>query len=248
MELIPAIDLKEGRCVRLYQGQRGAETQYSEDPVGMALTWEHRGASRLHLVDLDGAFEEPTQNKQIIKEIIDQVSIPCQVGGGLRSEQAVETLLDAGAAAAIVGTAGVEDPEWLGGLVDRFGPERIYAGVDCETGEVMVSGWEEASLLDRDRWLARLGKLGVETVIYTDIGRDGTQEGLNLQAIREILKKFDLSLIASGGVGKLNDITRLTRLDSEQLKGVIIGKALYEGSFTLEQALRQLEATKQELT
>ncbi len=241
MEIIPAIDLKGGNCVRLYQGQKEQETRYSDDPVGMALTWESRGASRLHLVDLDGAFEEPTQNKQIIKKVISHVSIPCQVGGGLRSEQAIDSLLTAGADAAIIGTAGVREPEWLSDVVENFGADNIYAGVDCEAGEVMVSGWEEASLLDRDNWLRRLERIGIETVIYTDIGRDGTQQGPNIEAIKQVLKQFDLQVIASGGIGKLNDVYRLARLNSDQLVGTIVGKALYEGSFTLEQALEQIK-------
>ncbi len=240
MELIPAIDLKAGNCVRLYQGKKDQETKYSEDPVSMALYWESQGAPRLHLVDLDGAFEEESANKAIIREILNKVNIPCQVGGGLRSERAIDTLLTAGAAGVIIGTAGVKNPDWLCSLVEKFGAEKIIAGVDCEAGEVMIRGWQEASLLDRDSWLERLEKIGVEKIVYTDVGKDGTEQGPDTTGLREILNNTSLRVVASGGIGKLEHLESLNEIESPNLTGVIVGKALYERNFTLKQALKAL--------
>ncbi len=237
MELIPAIDLRAGNCVRLYQGKKDRETRYSDDPVSMALYWQSQGASRLHLVDLDGAFEEESANKAIIRKILRKVEIPCQVGGGLRSERAVNTLLTAGAAGVIIGTAGVKNPRWLGELVEQFGPEKIIAGVDCEAGEVMIRGWQKASLLDRDTWLEKLQELGVEKIVYTDVGRDGTEQGPDISGLKKILENTSLEVIASGGIGQLEHLTDLNKIDNPRLIGTVVGKALYEHNFTLEQAL-----------
>ncbi len=235
--VIPAIDLKAGRCVRLYQGKREQETKYSDNPTGVARRWEELGARRLHIVDLDGAFEEETKNQAVIKEIIAELSIPCQVGGGLRSREALAELFEAGAAAGIVGTAGIKEPDWLGEMVGEFGADKIYAGVDCDAGEVMVSGWREGASLQRDRWLEKLENIGVKTIIYTDISRDGTEEGPNLAAVQEVLESFNLNVIASGGVGCLEDVRRLQALNHPRLLGVITGKALYEGNLDLAKAL-----------
>jgi phosphoribosylformimino-5-aminoimidazole carboxamide ribotide isomerase len=235
MQLIPAIDLQDGECVRLFQGKQDQSTRYSDDPVGMAQHWVQEGAQRLHLVDLDGAFEEPSENKDVIQSIIESVSVPCQVGGGLRSVQAVDQLLEAGADAAIVGTAGIKNPDLLGDLVDRFGPESIIAGVDCRDGKVLVRGWEEASQYDRDEWLHRLEDLGVRRIVYTEVQRDGTEEGPAVDETKTVAETFDLEVVASGGVGTLRHLRDLKAIGTSNLVGVIVGRALYENNFTLDE-------------
>lgn len=236
MDIIPAVDLKEGRCVRLLKGQRDQETVYDDDPVAMARHWEQKGANRLHIVDLDGAFEGKSKNQPVIEEIISDLSIPCQVGGGLRSPDAVASLLDVGADRAIIGTAGVENPDLFDDLLASHGPESIVAGVDCEAGEVMVSGWEEGSRLLLAEWVQELTNRGVQRVIYTDVDADGTQEGPDFDRTRWLLDQTDLNVIASGGVGSLDHLKEFAHMNHVQLEGVIVGRALYEGTFTLEEA------------
>lgn len=236
MELIPAVDLQDGECVRLMQGKKGQSTRYSDDPVSMAHHWVEEGAQRLHLVDLDGAFEEPSENKNVIESIIAEVPVPCQVGGGLRSREAVDRLLEAGADAAIVGTAGIKNPELLRDLVEEFGSDSIYAGVDCRAGTVLVRGWEEESRYGRNEWMSRLEEIDVGRVIYTDVSRDGTEEGPDVRGTRQILEQFDLDIIASGGVGTLEHLRGLKEIEQPNLKGVIVGRALYERAFSLPEA------------
>lgn len=243
MEVIPAVDLQDGECVRLMQGKKDQSTRYSDDPVSMAQHWVEAGARRLHLVDLDGAFEEPSENKAVIEEIIEEAPVPCQVGGGLRSREAVRRLLEAGADAAIVGTAGIKNPELLRNLVEEFGSETIYAGVDCRAGTVLVRGWEEESRYGRDEWMGRLEEIGVGRVIYTDVSRDGTEEGPDVRGTREILEGFELDVVASGGVGTLDHLRELKEIERPNLKGVIVGRALYERSFTLPEAEDVLSGT-----
>ncbi|MFB6355722.1 MAG: 1-(5-phosphoribosyl)-5-[(5-phosphoribosylamino)methylideneamino]imidazole-4-carboxamide isomerase [bacterium] len=240
MDLIPAVDLKEGECVRLFQGKRDRDTHYSDDPVGMAHHWEQQGASRLHLVDLDGAFEGESGNREIIEEIINTLSIPVQVGGGLRSTRAVNDLLSAGADAGIIGTAGVNNPEWLGQLVDQFGPDRIIAGVDTQDGQVMVEGWEEQSSVERLTWARQLEKLGIKRVIYTDVSRDGAETGPDIPGTKELLENTELEIIASGGVGTLDHLRSFDEIHSKKLVGIIVGRALYEENFTFTEGARVL--------
>lgn len=241
MNIIPAIDLKEGRCVRLLQGQRDEETLYGEDPLEMARFWEEEGAQRLHLVDLDGAFDGESENRHYIESIIDELHIPCQVGGGIRSVESVEAILGAGADAAIIGTAGVNRPSWLQELLEEFGPEQIYAGVDCRERRVMVKGWEEASAFQLLEWIRRLEAMGIETVIYTDVDRDGAEVGPDYDGTESILRKSDLKVIASGGVGTLDHIKGFRNIVDDDLTGVIVGRALYEQTFTLPEAQQVLE-------
>lgn len=236
MNIIPAVDLKEGRCVRLLQGKKNRETRYADDPVRMAKHWEEQGAKRLHIVDLDGAFEDPSENKSIIRTILNELTIPCEVGGGLRSKQAVESVLKAGAEAVIIGTAGVKNPKLLEDMVREFGNDSIIAGVDCKKEHVMVKGWEENSELEYIEWIGRLNDMGVEQIIYTDIERDGMESGPDVGGLRKILNKTNVTVIASGGVGTLDHIRQLKKIESERIPGIIVGKALYEKNFTLEEA------------
>jgi len=242
MNIIPAIDLKEGRCVRLFQGQRNKETSYSDNPVEMARFWENEGAKRLHIVDLDGAFDGQSKNQEIIENILRELTIPCQVGGGIRSTDAVEAVLQAGADAAIIGTAGVNRPAWLREVVEEFGPEHVYAGVDCQDGQVMVEGWEVSSALEMIEWIEQLEDIGVETVIYTDVDRDGAEVGPDYDRTNTIIDRSDLNVIASGGVGNLEHIKGFGPILDEQLIGVIVGRALYEQNFTFAEARETLEA------
>lgn len=240
MQLIPAIDLQNGECVRLFQGKQDQSTRYSDDPVAMAQHWVEEGAQRLHLVDLDGAFEEPSENKDVIESIIDSVSVPCQVGGGLRSIDAVERLLSAGADAAIVGTAGIKNSDLLGDLVEEFGADSIIAGVDCGNGKVLVRGWEEESQYKRDQWISRLESIGIERIVYTEVQRDGTEEGPALNETKSVAETFDLDVIASGGVGTLEHLRQLKDIEGPNLVGVIVGRALYEKNFTLAEGRQAL--------
>jgi phosphoribosylformimino-5-aminoimidazole carboxamide ribotide isomerase len=236
MKLIPAIDLKQGECVRLLQGKKDRSTSYSTDPIGMAKHWVDQGARRLHIVDLDGAFEEPTANREVIQSILETVDVPCQVGGGLRSKEAVRNLLGAGADAAIIGTAGIKNPELLEALVGEFGSDSIVAGVDCRDGNVLVRGWKEASQYGRDQWVELLNDLGIQRIVYTDVSRDGTEEGPDFSGTEELLDRFPLDVIASGGIGSLDHLRRLKEINAENLWGVIVGRALYEKRFTVGEA------------
>lgn len=240
MELIPAVDLKDGRCVRLFQGRKDRETEYSDDPVAVARHWVDGGASRLHVVDLDGAFGDDSPNRSLVRKLLASVEVPCQVGGGLRDLETVSRVLEAGAGAAIIGTGGIRNPDFLRKTVERFGPSHVIAGVDCREGRVLVEGWEEDTRLDALEWLARLEQLGIQRVVYTDVERDGTQRGPNLDELRRVLEASDLRVIASGGVGSLDDLERLAGVESPRLEGVIVGRALYEGTFTVPEALEVL--------
>ena len=242
MNVIPAVDLKEGRCVRLFQGQRKKETLYSEDPVEMARFWQNQGAKRLHIVDLDGAFDGESENKEIIEEILGELTIPCQVGGGIRTADSIKAILDAGADAAIIGTAGVNRPSRLLENVEEFGSHHVYAGVDCKDGQVMVKGWEVSSSFELTEWVERLEKMGLETVIYTDVDRDGAEVGPDYERTNEILEKSNLNVIASGGVGTLEHIKQFGRILNKRLKGVIVGRALYEQNFTFSEARETIQA------
>ncbi|MEW5762147.1 MAG: 1-(5-phosphoribosyl)-5-[(5-phosphoribosylamino)methylideneamino]imidazole-4-carboxamide isomerase [Bacillota bacterium] len=234
--MIPAIDLRGGRCVRLLQGRRDAETVYGNDPVAVARAWEAAGASWLHVVDLDGAFAGRLENREIIRAIAAAVAVPVQVGGGIRDEATAEDLLGLGVARVIVGTAAATDPDLLARLVGRFG-ERVVVGIDCRDGMVAVRGWEAAAGETGIALGRRVGAMGVTRVVYTDIARDGTLRGPNVEATAGFCAATGLRVIASGGVGSLDDIRALKRLTPLGLEGVIVGKALYEGAFTLQEAL-----------
>jgi phosphoribosylformimino-5-aminoimidazole carboxamide ribotide isomerase len=235
--VIPAIDLKGGRCVRLLQGKASAETVFSDDPVAMAERWEAEGAARLHVVDLDGAFGGGPAQTAIIRKIAHAVSIPVEVGGGLRSSQDVEAVLEAGARWAIVGTRAALDPAFLGDVCRRF-EDRIIVGVDASDGRVAVDGWTrvleiEAVALARDAAAA-----GACTIIYTDIARDGTQTGPNLPGTQAVARAAGIPVFASGGVGSLEDLRRVVAIPG--VEGVIVGRALYTGAMSLRAALAEV--------
>ena len=236
MDLYPAIDLLDGRAVRLYQGDYARETVYNDDPVAQAKAFAAAGAQWIHVVDLDAARTGAPRNRDVIAAICDAVDVPIQTGGGVRSEAAADALFDLGVTRVVLGTAALEDPELVRLLASRH---PVAVGLDARGREVAVRGWEEGSgqdLLDVARGFA---DAGVEALIVTEIGRDGTLEGPDLDGLGEVLEATELPVIASGGVGSLADIVALNALRSagRRLSGAIVGRALYEGEFTLSDAL-----------
>lgn len=241
MDLYPAIDLLDGRAVRLYQGDYARETVYSDDPVAQAMEFAAAGARWIHVVDLDAARTGAPRNRDVIAAICDAVDVPIQTGGGVRSEAAADALFELGVTRVVLGTAALEDPELVRLLASRH---PVAVGLDARGREVAVRGWEEGSgqdLLDVARGFA---DAGVEALIVTEIGRDGTLEGPDLDGLGEVLEATELPVIASGGVGMLADVIALDALRSagRRLSGAIVGRALYEGAFTLTDALASVSA------
>jgi phosphoribosylformimino-5-aminoimidazole carboxamide ribotide isomerase len=239
MDLYPAIDLLDGRAVRLYQGDYARETVYNDDPIAQAKEFAAAGARWIHVVDLDAARTGAPRNRDVIAAICDAVDVPIQTGGGVRSEAAADALFDLGVTRVVLGTAALEDPELVRLLASRH---PVAVGLDARGREVAVRGWEEGSgqdLLDVARGFA---DAGVEALIVTEIGRDGTLEGPDLDGLGEVLEATELPVIASGGVGSLADIVALNALRSagRRLSGAIVGRALYEGAFTLSDALKSV--------
>ncbi|MGB7088174.1 MAG: 1-(5-phosphoribosyl)-5-[(5-phosphoribosylamino)methylideneamino]imidazole-4-carboxamide isomerase [Phormidesmis sp.] len=237
MDVIPAIDLLEGRCVRLFQGDYNQSQVFNDNPVEVARQWEAEGATRLHLVDLDGAKAGKPENWQAIEAIVQAVSIPIQVGGGLRDASRVSALFDLGVQSAILGTAAVENPELVAQLSQQF-PGRIIVGIDARDGKVATRGWLETSEVMAIDLAKRMGEMGAAAIVYTDIKRDGTLKGPNLDALRELASAIDTPVIASGGVSALSDLLSLLALVPRGVSGVIVGKALYTGDVSIEQAIR----------
>jgi phosphoribosylformimino-5-aminoimidazole carboxamide ribotide isomerase len=229
LTIIPAIDLKGGRCVRLRQGIASDETIYSDDPVQMARLWEQQGATWLHIVDLDGAFQGFPVHAALIEKIVCAVRIPVEVGGGLRTDDQVETLLALGVARAVLGTRAWTSSETLACLVARFG-ERLAVGLDARNGRVSIKGWTETTGTDALALAARLEAIGVQTLIYTDIAHDGMLTGPNTKAIAVLCDRVACRVIASGGVASAAHVAALAALGKPNLAGVIVGKALYEGT------------------
>lgn len=238
MEVIPAIDLLDGRCVRLYQGDYAQSQVFDENPLAVAQKWEAQGAPRLHLVDLDGAKEGKTVNLSVIEQIVKHLSIPVQVGGGLRQRPSVERLFDLGVERAIVGTVAVENPELVQELCEAF-PHRIAIGIDARNGKVATKGWLETSEVEACALAQTISPLAA-AIIYTDIHRDGTLVGPNLEALRELAQVTDIPIIASGGVSSLTDLLSLLTLEPLGVTGAIVGKAIYTGKVDLTEAVKAL--------
>ncbi len=236
IEIIPAIDLKQGRCVRLYQGNYDAETIFSDEPVEIALQWQSLGAPRLHIVDLDGAASGELHNLDIITEIANAALIPTQLGGGIRQLKTIEQLLKAGIERVILGTAAVEDPKLIKEACHRYS-ESIIVGIDTREGYIATHGWREQTELPVIEFAKSMAKLGVKRFIYTDITRDGTLTEPNFTAITELLDTIRLPLIASGGISSLTHLKILKQLGVE---GAIVGQALYTGDINLKQALNTI--------
>jgi len=234
MEVIPAVDLRGGRCVRLVQGDYDRETVFSDEPVAVARRWAELGAPRLHVADLDGAREGRPVNGQAARAIIDAVSIPVQVSGGVRTLDAVETWIQAGAGRVVLGTAVVREPELAAEAVRRHGGDRIIVSVDAKDGLVATDGWTSTTEVRAEELIERLAGLGVRRFVYTDILRDGTLTSPNYEAIEALLKSIDAALIAAGGVAEVAHLVRLAELGVE---GAIVGRALYDGRVDLQEAL-----------
>ena len=244
MEIIPAIDLRGGRCVRLYQGDYSRETVYSDDPAEMAKRWVELGATRLHVVDLDGAKEGRPTNLDVIRTIISSVAVPVQVGGGVRTKESAEKLISAGVTRIMIGTAAVDDPNLIEGLVDSLGPDRIIVTVDARDGLVALRGWTEGSQVQASQVIKEMAQRGVVRFLYTDISRDGTLTGPNFQAIEQLVSERAAGLIAAGGISTNDHILRLASIGVE---GAVVGTALYTGDISLATAIKALNKTGHEL-
>ena len=236
MIVYPAIDLRGGRCVRLTQGDFARETVYGDDPVTMARRWEALGAPWLHVVDLDGARAGQPLQASLVAAICAAVRIPVQVGGGLRTAAAVELVLEAGAARAVLGTVAVRDPALCTALCRAF-PGRVAVGIDARDGLVRVAGWFEGEAVEAPTLARAAAERGAACVIYTDIGRDGMQDGPDLEGTRAVARAAGIPVIASGGVGALEHLRAVAALEPDGVGGVIVGRALYSGAVTLGDAL-----------
>ncbi len=235
--VIPAIDLRDGRCVQLHQGDYDEETVYFQDPVKMAKLWRVQNARTLHMVDLDAARgDEENNNRAVIREICDVLDIPIQLGGGIRSMEQIETVLEMGVYRVILGTAAVRNPDLVEAAIDKFAPQRVAVGLDARDGEVRVQGWTEGSGLDAVEFALEMEARGVRRFIYTDISRDGTLEGPNIDAYRELADNLsEAKITASGGVGGYDDLLSIQTLESYGVDSVIVGTALYENQFPCQQ-------------
>lgn len=239
MLLIPAIDLKDGRCVRLEQGEMSTATVFSDNPGKMAEHWANQGARRIHVVDLNGAFAGKPRNASAVKAIIEAVDpeIPIQVGGGIRDLDTIERYLDDGVAYVIIGTAAVKNPGFLHEACDAF-PGHIMVGLDARDGKVATDGWSKLTGHDVVDLAKRFQDYGVEAVIHTDIGRDGMLQGLNIEATVQLAQALTIPVIASGGLTGLDDVRRLREVEAEGITGAITGRAIYEGRLDFAAAQR----------
>ena len=242
MRIIPAVDIKEGRCVRLVQGKADQETVYSNDPLSMANHWDEEGAQTIHVVDLDGAFQGSPINSEIVKKIIYSSSVDIQVGGGIRTLEAIEKYVKAGAYRVILGTIAQKEPEFVEEACRRF-PNKIIIGIDAQNGLVAVKGWVEVSEQKATDLAQKMKGFGIAGFIFTDISRDGMLQGPNLESIKEFAECAQLPVIASGGVSRLEDIRNLAKLESYGVEGVIIGKALYDKTISFKEAREALHAS-----
>ena len=237
MIIIPAIDLRNGRCVRLAQGRRDRTTVYDADPLQTAERFVNSGARWLHIVDLDRAFgERESVNRQVVREIVTRLPVPVQFGGGLRALTDVGEMIDAGVARVVIGTIAVEDPATMIEMVERFG-EQVCVGVDARAGQVMTRGWEQSATVSAVALAQAVAAAGIKRIVYTDIARDGMLTGLNVAQTCEVARASGLQVTASGGVASREDIKQLISAGEPLVDSVIIGKAFYEEKFTLEEAL-----------
>ncbi|MCJ7783033.1 MAG: 1-(5-phosphoribosyl)-5-[(5-phosphoribosylamino)methylideneamino]imidazole-4-carboxamide isomerase [Desulfobacterales bacterium] len=237
MIVIPAVDLKEGRCVRLSQGRMDQESVYSEHPVEMAKHWESKGAERLHVIDLNGAVTGKPIHRSLIQEITRSLRIPIEVGGGIRDIATIEDYLSSGVRWVILGTAAFQNRSFVEEACRQF-PERVILGIDARGGRVAIRGWNEVVSLDAVDLAKQFEGKGLSAIIFTDIERDGMSTGLNFESTRRLSTSTSIPVIASGGVSRIEDIEHLLELESEGVIGVIVGRALYTGSLDLEEAIR----------
>ena len=236
MIIYPAIDIRGGRCVRLTEGRFDAETVFADDPAEMALKWAGLGAEFLHLVDLDGALAGEGKNVPVIQRILKSVSIPVQLGGGIRNLETIEKLLSLGVTRLILGSAAVKNPQLVEEACKKY-PGHIAVGIDAKNGEVAIEGWGQGSGVAATELAKKMASFGVETIIYTDISRDGMLSGVNVEATAALARACGVPIIASGGVASLDDIRRVKAVEGDGVQGCIIGKAIYTGAVDLKEAL-----------
>ncbi len=237
MIVIPAIDLKDGRCVRLEQGLMEKDTVYHDDPAAQALIWQEQGGELLHIVDLDGAFAGVPKNREAIRAIVGAIDIPSELGGGIRDLATIEAYLELGVDRVILGTVAKEKPELVQEACRLF-PGRIVVGIDAKEGLVAVRGWADVTEKRATEMAREMEGFGVEAIIYTDIARDGMMQGPNIEATRQLAESIRIPVIASGGVSSLKDIENLLAVESSGVVGVITGKAIYTGALDLREAVR----------
>ena len=234
MYILPATDLYDGKVVRLYKGDYDQMTVYSDKPLQIAREFADCGAEYLHVVDLEGARDGTTPNRRVVEKLVEKSGMSIEIGGGIRTEDTVRTYIDMGVERVILGTSALTDPVFLGKMVERYG-DQIAVGVDLANGYVAIKGWTEQSEVSADAFFSRLQKIGVRTVICTDISKDGTLSGTNLGLYKTLSELYDMQLIASGGISTLDDIVALREMD---LYGAILGKALYTGDLDLKDAVK----------
>lgn len=239
MQLYPAIDIRNGQCVRLRQGQFHNQEVYSSSPVKVAKQWETQGASFIHLVDLDGALHGHGVNEEVIRDIASAVSVPVQVGGGIRTIKDIENKLNLGVNRVIIGTKAVENPAFIKEAISNFGADRVVIGIDAKNGMVAIEGWEKVSNYNAITLALNMKELGVKTIVYTDISKDGMLQGPNVECTKEMVDMTGLDIIASGGVSSLKDLELVNQVG---VHGAIIGKALYENRINLEEAIQLFES------
>lgn len=243
MILFPAIDLKEGHCVRLIQGDMAQATVFSDSPADQAASFEAQGFEWLHIVDLDGAFAGKPVNAEAVRAIVSRISLPIQLGGGIRDMRTVEGWLEAGIRRVIIGTAAVKDPSFVREAARRF-PGRVAVGIDARDGRVAVDGWAKLSEMSAEELGLRFQDAGVAAIIYTDIARDGLLKGLNIDSTLALANALTIPVIASGGLASIEDIARLTQPDCAVLEGAITGRALYDGRLDPTEALALIRSRK----
>ena len=237
MIIIPAVDIKDGQCVRLRQGIASDKTIFSDEPEKMAKKWYELGAERLHVIDLDGAFLGRPKNLNIIERIVREIPIPVEVGGGIRDMGSIRRYMEIGVQYVIIGTAAIDMPEMIKEACDIY-PGRIILGIDAKDGQVAVEGWTKGSEATPLEIVQRFEKYSIASIIYTDIKRDGMKTGPNIKAVEELAKSIRIPVIASGGVGSIEDIKGILPLSKYGVEGIIVGRSLYDGDIDLKEALR----------
>jgi phosphoribosylformimino-5-aminoimidazole carboxamide ribotide isomerase len=244
MIIIPAVDIKNGKCVRLLQGRQDAETVFSDDPAAMARKWASAGAELIHVIDLDGAFTKSPRNLDAIKQILKTVDTPMQLGGGIRDEQTAKTYLDLGVDKIIIGTEAIRHPDWVERIAEYY-PGRVVVGIDARNGKVAIEGWTENTQIDAIDLARRFENCGIGHINFTDIHRDGMQTGPNYEETRRLAESINIPVVASGGVATIQDIRNLLPLKSCGVIGVITGKALYSGTLDFKESLALIRSENQ---
>lgn len=241
MVIFPAIDIRGGKCVRLFKGDFAQETVFSDKPEEMAAKWEAKGGKFLHLVDLDGALAGKSVNLDVVKKIVDTVSIPVELGGGIRTMENIDEVLSLGVQRVILGSVAVKNPALVKEACQKYG-DRVVVGIDAKDGIVAVDGWGVSGDVEVTVLAKEMAKAGVKTIIYTDISRDGTLSGVNVEATARLARESGIKVVASGGVKSLDDIKALLPCEKDGIEGVIVGKSIYTGSLDLQEAVALVES------